>query len=167
MGDADRDCGHRSDGRRQAPGSHGLGQDKREDVAHHRASRRLLGNHLRRVSVSPQDIQAGVLASGLFSRQHSGWVCSSRLCSATSGSPAPRRHVHEPSRAISMTLISPPRITLHCMLEPLTKKELHELEEILRDPAKRRKQALKAIEAWVRQGTDKSGKSSKNSRRRS
>jgi len=53
------------------------------------------------------------------------------------------------------------------MLEPLTKKELHELEEILRDPAKRRKQALKAIEAWVRQGTDKSGKSSKNSRRRS
>ncbi len=69
-----------------------------------------------------------------------------------------------PSRAISLTLISAPRITLHCMLEPLTKKEQHELEEILRDPAKRRKQALKAIEAWVRQGTDKSGKSSKNSK---
>src|SRR5436309_15713905 len=65
MGDADRDCGHRSDGRRQAPGSHGLGQDKREDAAHHRASRRLLGNHRWRVSVSPQDIETGVLASRL------------------------------------------------------------------------------------------------------
>jgi len=49
---------------------------------------------------------------------------------------------------------------------PPTEKEQMELEEILRDPAKRRKQALQAIEAWVRQGTDKSGKSSKDSKRR-
>ena len=77
---------------------------------------------------------------------------------------APRRQVREPFSSDLRTLISAPRITLHCMLEPLTKKEQHELEEILRDPAKRRKQALKAIEAWVRQGTDKSGKSSKNSK---
>src|SRR3989454_7177436 len=32
---------------------------------------------------------------------------------------APRRQVHEPSRAISLPLKPPPRITLHCMLEPL------------------------------------------------
>src|SRR5439155_26086120 len=66
MGDGDRDRGHSCDGRQQAPRSHGLGQDKREDAAHHRASRRVLGNHLRRVSVSPQDIEEGVLASSLL-----------------------------------------------------------------------------------------------------
>jgi len=52
------------------------------------------------------------------------------------------------------------------MLQPLTKKEQIELEEILKDPVKRRRQALKAIEAWVQQGTDTSSKSSTNSKRR-
>jgi len=51
------------------------------------------------------------------------------------------------------------------MVRPLTEKEQIELEEILKDPVKRRKQALKAIEAWVRQGTDTSGRSSTNSKR--
>jgi len=50
-------------------------------------------------------------------------------------------------------------------MQPLTEKEQLELEEILKDPMKRRKQALKAIEAWVRQGTDRSGRSSTNSKR--
>jgi len=52
------------------------------------------------------------------------------------------------------------------MLRPLTEKEQIELEEILKDPVKRRRQALKAIEAWVRQGTDTSGRFSTNSKRR-
>src|SRR5438093_10635425 len=66
MGDAGRDLGNLCYGPRQASRGHGLGQDKREDAAHHRASRRVLGNHLRRVSVSPQDIEEGVLASSLL-----------------------------------------------------------------------------------------------------
>jgi hypothetical protein len=51
------------------------------------------------------------------------------------------------------------------MLQPLSEKEQMELEEILKDPVKRRRQALKAIEGRVPQETTKSGKSSTSSKR--